>query len=146
MLIASKVSFLVCSMARMFAIYISGRTSCCKYSKMFLCVSKYPPNVIFCSANINAQRTNVTSSMNWHNNLCRTAYVELTFSSYFFYKPSPCVCACVCMCVCACIVCACLYVCVRIHMYACVCVCVCVCVHVHVCVCLWKKKRSVYNL
>ena len=26
--------------------------------------SKYPPNVIFCNANINVQRANVTDSMN----------------------------------------------------------------------------------
>ena len=29
-------------------------------------VSKYLPNVIFCSANINTKRTNIISSMNWH--------------------------------------------------------------------------------
>ena len=42
--------------------------------KMFLRVSKYPPNAIFHSANINAQRANITGSMNWHSN------VELDFA------------------------------------------------------------------
>ena len=45
---------------------------------MFIHVSKYPPNTIFRSANINAQRANVTGSMNWHN---KTFYcVQLVIS------------------------------------------------------------------
>ena len=66
---------------------------------MFLRVSKYPPNVIFRNANINAQRANVTGSMIWHNNveppilLCRTRLRlpnAVVFSRvYLFYLFSP---------------------------------------------------------
>ena len=40
-----------------------------RHSVNVLRVSKYPPNVIFRSANINVQRENATGSMNWHNNV-----------------------------------------------------------------------------
>ena len=51
-LIASEVSFLVCSMARIFYIsVVSGRTSCRKCSNLL--VSKYPLNAIFRNANNN---------------------------------------------------------------------------------------------
>ena len=35
----------------------------------YIHVSKYPPNAIFCNANMNVQRVNVnvTGSMNWYN-------------------------------------------------------------------------------
>ena len=52
---------------------------------MFLCVSKYPPNVIFHNANINVQHANVTNSMNWHNNvepLMQNSPNAVAFSSY----------------------------------------------------------------
>ena len=73
-IIASEASFLVCSMHGFSIIYIS-RTSCRKCSKCFYVYLKYPPNAILHSANINAQRANVTGSMIWHTNrgrLCRT--------------------------------------------------------------------------
>ena len=48
-------------------IYILYKLYAVRRAVNVLCVSKYPPNAIFRSANINAQRANVTRSMNWHN-------------------------------------------------------------------------------
>ena len=62
--IASEASFLVSSMARIFY-YIMFQAV--HRAINVLNVSKYPPNVILHSANINARCANVTGSMNWHN-------------------------------------------------------------------------------
>ena len=47
-------------------------------------VKKYPPNAIYRSANINAQCSNVTGSMNWHNNVsisvCSATFRVLTIT------------------------------------------------------------------
>ena len=52
--IVCETSFLVCSMARKLAIHVYIFQVDC-HSVNVLCVSKYPPNVIFCNANINTQ-------------------------------------------------------------------------------------------
>ena len=70
-IIASEASFLVRSMARNFVIYIyiSGRPSFCKCSKCFYVYLNIRPMRYSAMQNINAQRINVTGSMNWHNNV-----------------------------------------------------------------------------
>ena len=63
-------------------------------------VSKYPPNVIFRNANINAKRANVTSSMNWHNNVeaniqCKrdsVRYSEVSAAGRGRYERFHCIC------------------------------------------------------
>ena len=69
-MIESEASFLVCSMVQIFYISVSCRTSVNVLNVSTVC--KYPPNAIFRSASINAQRANVTGSMNWHNTQLRS--------------------------------------------------------------------------